>query len=252
VTRKYKTKSTVFTRVNAVEDSVQILNMVQEKMTMRLFEYHRVSTLKQKLELTVETQKRIIETEVEHQGYEIVKVYEDLAYSGKKVSRPQYEQMLEDIKSREDVDGIIVADLSRFGRGGIRTASDVVDLNDIGKVLIAPRSNFDTRTKDGKISLTVIALLDDIAHGDLVERLSIGRQLYVEAGGKLGAPMKTIPQGELEMMLMGGASYNSLADFYRDNEIKGRPYDRKTIARIAKEYEIEHLNRHLGKGIKKD
>lgn len=215
---------------------------------MRAFEYRRVSTLQQRRGETVERQVRVNQEYAKRHKIQIVQVFEDLAFSGKATTRPAYDQMLELIMGREDVEAILVSELSRFGRGGLKTIKDVMNLNDSGKILIAPNSNFDTRTRQGKINLAIFSLVADLEHEDLMERLQMGKLLYVERGGILGPPFKTIPKAELEMFLMGGASYHGIADFYKTNNIKERPKDRKTIARIAKEHGLEHLNRHGKKG----
>lgn len=222
--------------------------MIGENSPLRLYKYIRVSTLKQKKEKTQERQERIIAKEAELRGHVLIDAFYDLAYSGKEETRPDYERMMEQIKTVEDVDGIIVADLTRFGRGGLKNIHDVVELAESGKQLIAPGSDFNTQTLKGRTSLALASIFADWQHEELVDRLAFGRQLAREKGIPFGAPKKSIPKGELEMLLMGGGSYRSIAEMYKKTEAKDRPRDRTTVARIAKEHKIEHLNRWIRGG----
>ena len=59
---------------------------------------------------------------VGHKEYKLVDYYIDDGYSGANFERPEFERMLEDIKSKK-INVIIIKDLSRLGRNYIETGN---------------------------------------------------------------------------------------------------------------------------------
>jgi len=77
--------------------------------------YVRVSTKKQLKGSSVEYQKEAIKKYCNAHDIELVKIYADKGISAYK-NRPQFKAMIEHILKNDEWDGVVVYDLTRFGR----------------------------------------------------------------------------------------------------------------------------------------
>ena len=109
-----------------------------DKNGARAYIYTRVSTVMQVDGFSLEAQKRRIEEYATYQHMKVVGMYSDEGTSGKNIEgRPQFQQMLEDIKCGKDgVKFVLVFKLSRFGRNAADTLSSLQLMQDYGVNLI--------------------------------------------------------------------------------------------------------------------
>ncbi len=77
--------------------------------------YARFSTSMQRQE-SIDFQVRSIKKYCEENGFILLTTYADTAISGTTDKRPQFLKMISDIESREDIDAVVVYNLSRFSR----------------------------------------------------------------------------------------------------------------------------------------
>jgi site-specific DNA recombinase len=171
---------------------------------MKLVGYVRVSTVKQVEGTSLTTQKEHIEAYCKMHGHELVQIFADEGKSGKQGSnRPQYDFMLKRVDSDENLNGIIVASLSRFGRG----LSEVVDveagLRAKGKVFISIKENFDMSTKEGRMTFGVIAVINEYERELINERTQEGRAYADIYGSRSGKPCHR-PQKEIDWKFVEG------------------------------------------------
>ena len=105
---------------------------------------------------TMETQRELIENYIESQpDMRLFDLYCDNGRTGTNFDRPEFERMMEDVRSRK-VDCIVVKDLSRFGRNYRETGNYLEGIFPLlGIRFIAVNDHFDTltaeRTQDGYI-----------------------------------------------------------------------------------------------------
>ncbi len=137
------------------------------------------------LESGIEIQKEQISKYVKAYGINIKNWYIDNGISAYK-HRPRFEKMMADIK---EVDGIICADLTRFGRNTMDLLYNINVLNESGKELIFIREQWNTSTKEGKMFLTFMAAISDYERAKINERMAAGKEWAKSHGTKSGKPM---------------------------------------------------------------
>lgn len=152
--------------------------------TLILNAYTRVSTLKQLEGGSLKFQKETIEQYCKIHNHTIKKIYTDKGVSAYK-NRPQFEKMLEDVAA----DGIIVYDLTRFGRSTLDLLSRIHELDSRGKIFISIKETIDLSTKTGRLLLAVLSAIADFESANIRERMEAGREYAKEHGTKSGKPM---------------------------------------------------------------
>ena len=139
-------------------------NEKTSRKKLRLLEYHRVSTYKQKHDVTIETQKNEIKKFLNRSDgkYEVIDIYEDEAKSGFKFSedeRPAYNKMLGRLKSDENIDGVLAYDLDRFGRDSFELIGFGRNMALLQKEIILVKDKIDQSTPFGEFYFELKALL---------------------------------------------------------------------------------------------
>lgn len=176
----------------------------------KLNAYTRVSTQKQLEGGSLSIQKTAIERYCKAHGHTIKKLYTDKGVSAYK-NRPQFNKMLED----DTVDGVIVHDLTRFGRSTTDLLVHINRLNDQGKAFISVKDGIDITTKTGKLLLTVLSAIADFERTTIRERLEAGKEYAKEHGTKSGKPMHRpqidIDWSEVEKWRKKGLSLTAIA-----------------------------------------
>lgn len=152
-------------------------------MEKEYFAYCRESV--KGLESGIEIQKEQIEQYANAYSLKIKEWYVDNGISAYKY-RPKFEKMMADIKS---VNGIICADLTRFGRNTMDLLYNINVLNETGKELIFIREQWNTSTKEGKMFLTFMAAIADYERAKINERMAAGKEYAKSHGTKSGKPM---------------------------------------------------------------
>lgn len=93
--------------------------------------------------VSIGNQRRIIEDYAKHNDIIIDRWYIDDGYSGYTMSRPDFNQLKEDLNNNK-VRTIIVKDLSRLGRHSAKVQLFLENIYDVGKRVIALGDNYDT------------------------------------------------------------------------------------------------------------
>ena len=128
------------------------------KKKQRCYIYTRVSTAIQVDGYSLDAQRDKLIKYAEYQELDIAHEYSDQGKSGKSVEgRPEFMQMLEDIKSEKDqVSYVLVFKLSRFGRNAADVLSSLQLMQDYGVNLVCVEDGIDSSKDAGKLMISVL------------------------------------------------------------------------------------------------
>ena len=105
--------------------------------------------------VSVGNQRKIISQFAEENDIDLVEFYIDDGYKGYKMSRPDFDRMKEDLEDGV-IDGVIVKDLSRFGRNAPRTQILLEDFAKEGKEIISINDNYSNLSdEDSMVGITM-------------------------------------------------------------------------------------------------
>lgn len=105
--------------------------------------------------VSVGNQRKIIAQFADENNLELAEFYIDDGYKGYKMSRPDFDRMKADLEDGT-IDGIIVKDLSRFGRNAPRTQILLEDLAKEGKEVISINDNYSNLSdEDSMLGITM-------------------------------------------------------------------------------------------------
>lgn len=134
--------------------------------------YCRFSSTNQREE-SIDAQKRAIKYFAMHEGYNIIRFYEDQAISGKTARRrPGFLQMIEDAKSKE-FETVIVHKFDRFSRDLVDNFTYEKELKKSGVELISVMEKLDS-TPAGKLMKVIIAGINSFYVDNLAVEVAKG------------------------------------------------------------------------------
>ncbi len=176
----------------------------------RLIGYARVSTVKQIGGSSLDVQKEAIMRYCNAHEHTLIKIYEDRGLSAFK-HRPQYEMAIKKLLTKEDIDGMVVNDLTRMGRSTRDLLNSINLIRKKEKVFISINDHIDISTKAGKLMLTMLSAIADYERDTIFERMQSGR-IYARdvKHVKFGRPEKKI-DWELVEMLRPDVSWTAIA-----------------------------------------
>ncbi len=167
----------------------------QIKKPLNLLEYRRVSTYKQKKDVTIETQ-RVVNgkfKEIHKDLYNIINVYEDDGKSGFKFGkedRPDFHKLLEDLYSIENADGILVYDIDRIGRDALELMELGDDFVKKNKVIVSVNKGgiIEQDSPEGKFIYGIFALMSELKGTTDKRRMHEGRERKKQKNIEEGRP----------------------------------------------------------------
>lgn len=143
---------------------------------MKVAIYVRVSTEQQDYDKQLELCKKHCEIH----GYDIYKVYSDV-YSGKSISRPQFNELLRDMRDYK-FQAIIVTKLDRIGRSLQHLLSLFDEFNRKGVQFIAVTQNIDTTSSAGKLQMQILGAFAEFERNLISERTKEGLKGAMNVG----------------------------------------------------------------------
>ncbi|MHA1866008.1 MAG: recombinase family protein [Candidatus Heimdallarchaeaceae archaeon] len=158
--------------------------------------YVRVSTRQQLSGHSIEYQKNAIQKYCQDNNINLVKVYFDKGISAV-VERPAFTKAMERIKTDKDIHGMIVFDLTRFGRSITDIYTNVNIIREQGKELVILKQNFVVKKEMDAISTLMFNLLASFAEFEretILDRFKAGRERAKIKGTKSGKPMHRPPK----------------------------------------------------------
>jgi putative DNA-invertase from lambdoid prophage Rac len=180
-------------------------------MVQKVAIYCRVSTADQ----SCSRQERDLRVYAEKAGYEVVGVWKETA-SGSKNNRLERKQVMNLAQARE-IDGVLVTELTRWGRSTIDLITTLQDLAHWGVSVIATTGlQFDLTTPQGKLIASVMASLAEFERDLVRERVCSGLAAAKAKGKKLGRkPGQRVKAdkfaSQVLQMVCEGHSYRQIA-----------------------------------------
>ena len=154
------------------------------KKKQRCYIYTRVSTAIQVDGYSLDAQRDKLIKYAEYQELDIAHEYSDQGKSGKSVEgRPEFMQMLEDIKSEKDqVSYVLVFKLSRFGRNAAEVLSSLQLMQDYGVNLVCVEDGIDSSKDAGKLMISVLSAVAEIERENIQIQTMEGRKQKAREG----------------------------------------------------------------------
>jgi putative DNA-invertase from lambdoid prophage Rac len=180
-------------------------------MVQKVAIYCRVSTADQ----SCSRQERDLLEYAKKAGYEVVGVWKEIA-SGSKNNRVERKRVINLVQARE-IDGVLVTELTRWGRSTIDLISTLQDLAHWGVSVIATTGlQFDLTTPQGKLIASVMASLAEFERDLVRERVCSGLAAAKAKGKKLGRkPGQRVKAdkyaSKVLQMVAEGCSYRKIA-----------------------------------------
>lgn len=132
--------------------------------------YYRISTRDKQ---DIGMQQKAVRDYCEREGIEIVKEYQDIGVSGKKESRPEFDKLLEDMRSKK-FDCVVCYKLDRIGRSLSHLVKLFEEFKKKNVQFISTTQNFDTTSSSGRLQLGMMMLLAQYERELIVERVQSG------------------------------------------------------------------------------
>lgn len=153
---------------------------------MKIAIYCRVSTDEQ----DVDKQEYLCSEYCKRNNLEVYKIYKDVI-SGTKSSRPEFNQLLEDMRNYK-FNAIMVTKLDRIGRSLQHLLSLFDEFNKRGIHFIATSQNIDSSTATGKLQLHILGAFAEFERNLISERTKEGMKRAIGIGkrGKDKNPRK--------------------------------------------------------------
>ncbi len=151
--------------------------------------YSRVSTEMQVDGYSLEGQKNSLKRFAEREEMQVVRIYEDAGKSGKSIEgRPDFKQMLSDIKEGLEIDYILVYKLSRFGRNAADILNSLEFVQSYGVNLLCIEEGIDSSQTSGKLLISVLSAVAEIERENILEQTMNGRREKARQGKWNGGP----------------------------------------------------------------
>ena len=218
----------------------------EEKTSVRVYTYTRVSTSMQIDGYSLDAQRERIKAYADFSGYEIVGEYVDAGKSGKSIEgRDEFGQMMEDIKSGKDgVSYVLVYKLSRFGRNAADVLSTLQVMQDYGVNLICVEDGIDSSKDAGKLMISVLSAVAEIERENIRVQTMEGRIQKAREGRWNGgfAPYGyALKDGKLEINEEEAVAIRIIFDRYVNTEIGANG-----LSRYLENHGIRKIQRNNG------
>ena len=176
------------------------------------FGYLRVSTEEQ----TILNQRIAIKKWASDNDYEILEFFEDASVSGKvaAINRPAFREMLEIVRN-EQVDAVIVYELSRVGRTFWETLDAIKAIELYAPLISCSAKEVFLQTTDPSIRKLLIGILTWVAEREreiLIQRTKDGMIRAKISGKMIGRPKKFLDKDSLIKLLSQNMPKRKIAE----------------------------------------
>lgn len=110
-----------------------------------------------------------------------VKIYEDEGYSGKNLSRPNFQEMMRD-NERQSFDIVIVYGLDRISRSVCDFMTLIEKYNETNTKFISLAESFDTSSPMGKAMISICAVFAQLERETIAARIHDNMQMMAQSG----------------------------------------------------------------------
>ncbi|MBQ9721270.1 MAG: recombinase family protein [Oscillospiraceae bacterium] len=118
------------------------------------------------------------------------KVYEDEGYSGGNLNRPEFKQMMEEIRNRE-YKAVVVYRLDRISRSIGDFAKLIEELDKLGVDFVSIREQFDTQSPMGRAMMYIASVFSQLERETIAERIRDNMHELAKTGRWLGGTTPT-------------------------------------------------------------
>jgi putative DNA-invertase from lambdoid prophage Rac len=176
------------------------------------FGYLRVSTEEQ----TILNQRIAIKKWASDNEYEILEFFEDASVSGKvaAINRPAFREMLEIVRN-EQIDAVIVYELSRVGRTFWETLDAIKAIEEYAPLISCSAKEVFLQTTDPSIRKLLIGILTWVAEREreiLIQRTKDGMIRAKISGKMIGRPKKFLDKDSLIKLLSQNMPKRKIAE----------------------------------------
>lgn len=221
---------------------------MEEIKKFKLWKYKRTSTPKKKIaeDELIKQEEGIKKLLFLHPNFEIYKTTEEAVSGTKKgKERPLWDNIITNIN---ECDGVIVDSISRWSRTVEDAVRTIKELADKGKLFVSNELIYNPHDSNSKIMLALFGALVEVDRILTVDRLTEGRRIYHENGGKLGRNIIQIPdkiKNQILELYNKQFGYISIAKFVSPFQIINEKNEKEEISigknvviRILKENNI--------------
>lgn len=157
-------------------------------MEEKVIGYARVSTPQQAEGNGIPIQKDAMKRYCHTNQLELVHIYTDEGISSYK-ERPEFKKLMEKVLTDSNINGVIVSDLTRFGRSTSELLTETGRILQTNKRFISVKESLDFSTKVGRMLFGILAVIAEFERETIVERMQAGREWAKVHGTKSGKPM---------------------------------------------------------------
>ena len=162
-------------------------------MTLIFFIYSRKSVYTGKgesIENQIEMCKQYIHSKFSDVSDSDIIIYEDEGFSAKNTDRPQFQQMLVDIKNKKP-DFVVCYRLDRISRNVSDFSSLIEELNDRSISFVCIKEEFDTSKPMGKAMMYIASVFAQLERETIAERVRDNMIMLARTGRWLGGTTPT-------------------------------------------------------------
>lgn len=216
----------------AVKLSLNTSNVSGTVNRLKFFIYSRKSVYTGKgesIENQIEMCKEYIHSKFPDVTNTDITIYEDEGFSAKNTDRPQFQQMLRDIKLKKP-DFVVCYRLDRISRNVSDFASLIEDLNDRSISFVCIKEEFDTSKPMGKAMMYIASVFSQLERETIAERVRDNMLMLARSGRWLGG---TTPTGftseKLQEIIIDGKVKTSC-------KLKDNPDELRAVDMIFEKY----------------
>lgn len=199
---------------------------------MQFFIYSRKSVYTGKgesIENQIEMCKQYIHSKFSDLSDADITVYEDEGFSAQNTDRPQFQQMLRDIKLKKP-DFVVCYRLDRVSRNVSDFSSLIEDLNDRDISFVCIKEEFDTSKPMGKAMMYIASVFAQLERETIAERVRDNMLMLARTGRWLGGTTPTGYTSEKQQeIIMDGKVKTSC-------KLKDNPDELRAVDRIFEKF----------------
>lgn len=196
--------------------------IVDDKASLRVFLYIRVSTIEQAKEgYSVGAQEERLHAYAKAKNYTVVKTYIDPGYSGSNMNRPALQEMIKQVELGA-ADLVLVYKLDRLSRSQKDTLFLIEDVFLKNAVdFVSMNESFDTSTPFGRAMIGILSVFAQLEREQIRERTIMGKEERAKEGKWHGG---------------GGESRTVKGYDYIDGQLIINEYEAECVKTIFDEY----------------
>ena len=176
-----------------------------------------------------------------------VNIFIDEGFSGKNEDRPEYQRMMNQIKSKQ-INSIVIYQLNRLGRNARDIHNTMQLCDDLGTIIYSATEGFDSSTSFGRAVIGILASLAQLEREQLAERVKDNMYTLAKMGRWLGGQSPLGFDGTREYYIDENGKERSVTELKPNKEelnivklIYQKYIEEKSLSQVAKWSLTNHL-----------